>query len=267
MSQFNKKTKFIEEPGSSTQTNQIRNSTGLHNLGGNTQMGASLIEQLIEEFDYCEMPDRSDEIQQKLLQQLIESLDDKAKEVDATFKKTKQKEGEKPHFMDSTKSLQTTSKNNLVYIFYLIKEVLQFTPNNFPKNCCIQLIGKFKFDPVLKEVICDHEEIYGEHCKIKLDFSHTFRIPNFDEKIILFGTIYFEGNTPIVIVNFFQYSSVDYRDFIDIMLRVRAASPQENFQMVSVNPDSIDWNETMDEIEVENESANEKVDKTDEEGN
>ncbi|XP_066249578.1 uncharacterized protein [Euwallacea similis] len=158
-------------------------------------------------------------------------------------------------FSTLVQPIQTTNSRNChqTHVFYTIAEVLKFNPNNFPKNSNMQIIGSLQYCPKSKRFYLELDDTDTYMIvRIRVNINNLSPKPLIDEDIIVFGTLTFEDEDPVISAMFFQSFSEDYDyvKYIRVMLQLRAMMPLENYKMVSVSTEPM-MSELEDYVEFE----------------
>lgn len=139
------------------------------------------------------------------------------------------------------------SKNShKLHVFYQIREVLNFSPNNFPKNSHMHLVGVVDYCDETKSFILSSMELINfKWAEIKIDLRELPVAPCLGDEILLFGVLTFQEQTPIVVAKFFQKFTVKFSTYLKLILKLRPTIPLENFEMICINDAAMNDDESM----------------------
>lgn len=160
------------------------------------------------------------------------------------------------------------------YIFYDIKEILNFTISAAPLNNNFKTVGRF-FECNSKHYLLEPTASIGtssniqagsvalcskfeEVLKLRIDLQVTNKVPKQNEVIEVFGQLDFlEGfeklatldPNPVIVVKFFRPSVGDIGKYVQVMKKVRKFAPKIALQLVNKNVSFNDWsyNETYNQ--------------------
>lgn len=189
----------------------------------------------------------------KLLDDLIEEGNKLLAEESSSTAPEKKEEKTKPKNPPLAEPIYTTHSKNphKTHVFYLIQEILEFRPENAPKNCNMQLAGTVRFNNSTNSHFLYDLQDDTNKIRIKIIINDCPRKPQEGKNIIAFGLLAFDEEIPYIVVRFFQPFEVQIRNFMNIMLMLRTALPLENMEKTSETeyfPDSFLESEEIDDL-------------------